>query len=107
MVDVFKLTIKPSAATELQAITYKATLSRLIERLKLLSAQPRLTERFPPVSEPSNINTKKTGAVLTGFAEADPGFCSWCSKDQISQTAHLGLQSCLLLIWSSDPGYVS
>ncbi len=29
------------------------------------------------------------------------------SKDQISQTAHLGLQSCLWLIWSSDPGYVS
>ena len=29
------------------------------------------------------------------------------SKDQISQTAHLVLQSCLLLIWSSDPDCVS
>jgi hypothetical protein len=29
------------------------------------------------------------------------------SKDQISQTAHLSLQSCLWLICSSDPGCVS
>ena len=39
--DGYKLTIKPSAAKELQAITDKATLSRLIERIKSLSAQPR------------------------------------------------------------------
>ena len=29
------------------------------------------------------------------------------SKDQISQTSHLCLQSCLWLIWSSDPACVS
>ena len=39
--DGYRLTIKPSAAKELQAITDKATLSRLIERIKSLSAQPR------------------------------------------------------------------
>ena len=37
----YRLTIKPSAAKELQAITDKVTLSRLIERIKSLSAQPR------------------------------------------------------------------
>ena len=39
--DGYRLTIKPSAAKELQAITDKVTLSRLIERIKSLSAQPR------------------------------------------------------------------
>ena len=39
--DGYRLTIKPSAAKELQAIADKATLSRLIERIKSLSAQPR------------------------------------------------------------------
>ncbi len=70
--DRFRLTIKPSAAKELQAIIDKAILSELIERIKLLSAQPRLTERCLPVTVPSNINIQKTGVVLTGFAEADP-----------------------------------
>lgn len=35
------LTIKSSAAKELQAISDKATLSRLIEKIKSLAAQPR------------------------------------------------------------------
>jgi mRNA interferase RelE/StbE len=37
----YRLTIKSSAATELQAISDKATLSRLIEKIKSLAAQPR------------------------------------------------------------------
>ena len=37
----YSLTIKPSAAKELQAISDKATLTRLIEKIKLLSTQPR------------------------------------------------------------------
>jgi len=44
----------------------------LVERIKLLLAQPRPSEKYLPVTVPSNINTKKTGALLTGFAEADP-----------------------------------
>ncbi|NBY59180.1 MAG: type II toxin-antitoxin system RelE/ParE family toxin [Synechococcaceae bacterium LLD_019] len=39
--DGYSLTIKPSAAKELQGITDKATLTRLIERIKSLSTQPR------------------------------------------------------------------
>ncbi|MCP9930492.1 type II toxin-antitoxin system RelE/ParE family toxin [Cyanobium sp. AMD-g] len=37
----YSFTIKPSAAKELQAISDKATLSRLIEKIKSLAAQPR------------------------------------------------------------------
>ena len=37
----YSLTIKPSAAKELQAIPDKATLGRLIEKVKSLAAQPR------------------------------------------------------------------
>ena len=37
----YSLSIKPSAAKELQAISDKATLSRLIENIKSLATQPR------------------------------------------------------------------
>lgn len=37
----YSLTIKSSAAKELQAISDKANLSRLIEKIKSLAAQPR------------------------------------------------------------------
>jgi mRNA interferase RelE/StbE len=37
----YSLSIKPSAANELQAISDKATLTRLIEKIKSLAAQPR------------------------------------------------------------------
>jgi mRNA interferase RelE/StbE len=40
-VDGFRLNIKPSAVKELQAIADKATLARLIERIKSFSVQPR------------------------------------------------------------------
>lgn len=42
----YSLTIKPSAAKELQAVSDRATLTRLIERIKSLATQPR-----PPGSE--------------------------------------------------------
>ena len=41
MVASYSLTIKPSAAKELQDVSDKATLSRLIERIKSLTTQPR------------------------------------------------------------------
>ncbi|WP_094592429.1 type II toxin-antitoxin system RelE family toxin [Vulcanococcus limneticus] len=37
----YSLTIKSSAAKELQSISDKVTLSRLIEKIKSLAAQPR------------------------------------------------------------------
>lgn len=37
----YRLIIKPSASKELQAITDKDTLLRLIERIKLLQVKPR------------------------------------------------------------------
>jgi mRNA interferase RelE/StbE len=37
----YSLSIKPSAAKELQAISDKATLTRLIEKIKSLATQPR------------------------------------------------------------------
>ena len=37
----YRLIIKPSASKELQAITDKDTLLRLIERIKLLQVEPR------------------------------------------------------------------
>ena len=37
----YRLIIKPSASKELQSITDKDTLLRLIERIKLLQVQPR------------------------------------------------------------------
>ncbi len=37
----YSLTIKSSATKELQAISDKATLTRLIEKIKLLATQPR------------------------------------------------------------------
>jgi len=37
----YSLSIKPSAANELQAISDKATLTRLIEKIKSLATQPR------------------------------------------------------------------
>ena len=40
----YRLIIKPSASKELQAITDKDTLLRLIERIKLLQVQPRPSE---------------------------------------------------------------
>jgi len=40
-VEGYRLIIKSSASKELQAITDKDTLLRLIERIKLLQAQPR------------------------------------------------------------------
>ena len=40
MVD-YSLSIKPSAAKELKAISDKATLTRLIEKIKSLATQPR------------------------------------------------------------------
>jgi len=40
-VEGYRLIIKPSASKELQAITDKDTLLRLIERIKLLQVQPR------------------------------------------------------------------
>ena len=39
--DGYSLTIKSSAAKELQRITDKAILNRLVERIKSLSIQPR------------------------------------------------------------------
>jgi mRNA interferase RelE/StbE len=39
----YSLSIKPSAAKELQAISDKATLTRLIEKIKSLATQPRLS----------------------------------------------------------------
>lgn len=44
--DDCSLSIKPSAAKELQAISDKATLTRLIDKIKSLATQPR-----PPGSE--------------------------------------------------------
>jgi mRNA interferase RelE/StbE len=41
MVDGYRLGVQPAAATELQAVTDKANLARLIERIKSLSEQPR------------------------------------------------------------------
>ncbi|WP_158218492.1 type II toxin-antitoxin system RelE/ParE family toxin [Synechococcus sp. 1G10] len=38
----YSLSIKPSAAKELQAVSDKATLSRLIEKIKSLETQPWL-----------------------------------------------------------------
>jgi mRNA interferase RelE/StbE len=40
-VAVYSLSIKPSAAKELQSISDKATLTRLIEKVKSLATQPR------------------------------------------------------------------
>jgi len=40
-VEGYRLIIKPSASKELQAITDKDTLLRLIERIKLLQVEPR------------------------------------------------------------------
>ena len=40
----YRLIIKPSASKELQSITDKDTLLRLIERIKLLQVQPRPSE---------------------------------------------------------------
>ena len=37
----YSLSIKPSAAKELQAISGKATLTRLIEKIESLATQPR------------------------------------------------------------------
>jgi len=37
----YRLSIKPSAAKELQSISDKATLTRLIEKVKSLATQPR------------------------------------------------------------------
>lgn len=37
----YSLSIKPSAAKELQSISDKATLTRLIEKVKSLATQPR------------------------------------------------------------------
>jgi mRNA interferase RelE/StbE len=37
----YSLSIKPSAAKELQSISGKATLTRLIEKVKSLATQPR------------------------------------------------------------------
>ena len=37
----YSLSIKPSAAKELQAISDKATLTRLIDKIKSLATQPR------------------------------------------------------------------
>jgi len=37
----YSLSIKPSAAKELQSISNKATLTRLIEKVKSLATQPR------------------------------------------------------------------
>lgn len=37
----YSLTIKPSAARELQGVSDKPTLSRLIEKIQLLATQPR------------------------------------------------------------------
>ena len=37
----YSLSIKPSAAKELEAISDKAILNRLIEKIKLLATQPR------------------------------------------------------------------
>jgi mRNA interferase RelE/StbE len=37
----FRLSIKASASKELEAITDKATLSRLVEKIKSLATQPR------------------------------------------------------------------
>ncbi|MCP9850759.1 type II toxin-antitoxin system RelE/ParE family toxin [Cyanobium sp. Morenito 9A2] len=37
----YSLSIKPSAAKELQVISDKATLARLIEKIKSLATQPR------------------------------------------------------------------
>jgi len=37
----YSISIKPSAAKELQAISDKATLTRLIEKIKSLATQPR------------------------------------------------------------------
>ena len=37
----YSLTIKPSAIKELQVISDKSTLSRLIEKIQLLATQPR------------------------------------------------------------------
>ena len=38
---VYSLSIKPSAAKELQSISDKVTLTRLIEKVKSLATQPR------------------------------------------------------------------
>ena len=38
---VYSLSVKPSAAKEIQSITDKATLTRLIEKIKSLATQPR------------------------------------------------------------------
>ncbi|MFM7219742.1 MAG: type II toxin-antitoxin system RelE family toxin [Nodosilinea sp.] len=38
---VYSLSIKPSAAKEIQSISDKATLTRLIEKVKSLATQPR------------------------------------------------------------------
>jgi len=43
-VDGYSLTIKSSAAKELQGITDKAILNRLVEPIKSLSIQPRPSE---------------------------------------------------------------
>jgi len=40
-VAAYSLTIKSSAAKELQGVSDKATLSRLIEKIKSLATQPR------------------------------------------------------------------
>jgi len=40
-VAVYSLSIKPSAAKEIQSISDKATLTRLIEKIKSLATQPR------------------------------------------------------------------
>jgi mRNA interferase RelE/StbE len=40
-VAVYSLSIKPSAAKEIQSISDKATLMRLIEKVKSLATQPR------------------------------------------------------------------
>jgi mRNA interferase RelE/StbE len=40
-VDAYSLSIKPSAAKELQAISDMATITRLIDKIKSLATQPR------------------------------------------------------------------
>ena len=68
--------------------------------LQSFLVEKRLFEQAPRVDRPPQ-------AFCCAALCSRPATQGQRSKDQISQTAHLGLQSYLVLIWSSDPGCLS
>ena len=87
----YKLTIQPSATKELQAITDKANLARLIERIKSLSAQPR-----PSGSKSSRADRISIASVKVTIASSTPLMISHVSPT-LKPDGHL------ILLWNKEP----